>query len=231
MSTQNDEAALYFSELIRQKDAKIEALLLELEAARKEREHLILGRELLTKSEPEPEQPVEPAKEVPVEEPKPVEVPVPTPPKRRGRQKGSKNKPKANPKAKNPEAKKAKAKKPEATRQITRGSRPPLKRTMHEILGADRVLSAPEMIEELKDRGCMPQSRQPQVLVSWTFSNNRDAFIRVSHGRYRSNPTYRPRNSLSPATSAPLSKAEVDSELANMGLGDVNQAIENPFQS
>jgi hypothetical protein len=119
--------------------------------------------------------------------------------------------------------------KPGGVRQITRGARPPLKKTMHDILGRDRIMTAPEMLEALTEKGFAPKSTQPQVLVSWTFSNNKDAFIRVSHGKYRANPNYRPRNSQAPSS---LSQEEVNSELSEMGLGDLRKGghIENPFR-
>jgi hypothetical protein len=246
MSTQKEAAAAYLSELLRQKEEEVkadEARVKELEAAlervRAQFKKSSEEKELLALSKRELEKPAEPeAKTVPpIPQKEPVEAPQeeapqeakqppPSPPaakktfKRSGRKKGSKNK----------KTKASKGGKKPEVRQITKGARPPLKKTMHSILGADRIMSAPEMVEALKEAGCVPRSQQPQVLVSWTFSNNRDAFIRVSHGKYRANAAFRPRDSKAPPPS--LSREEVDSELADMGLGDIgNESVENPFQS
>jgi hypothetical protein len=241
MSTQTNDTIAYISELLSQKRADIQkdeaelaevmemvaALEARLEKKRQEEGLLAKAEDLLLRStqdgvvkstsEPEVEKAPTEVETAPTE----VDPPPPVPAKRRGRKKGSKNKPKT--KAE-PKASKGK---PEA-RQITKGARPPLKKSMWEILGADKVMSAPEMLDALKERGYLPQSKDPKTVISWTFSSCKDAFIRVTHGKYRSNPGWVPRSSQAPS----LSRDEVDSELAGMGLSpeNVKRGVENPFQ-
>lgn len=254
MSTRTEIAA-YLSELLRQKrqqaqddEEQVKALTAQLERAtarfkksRREAELLALSVAEFDPSQdvelalsvaqteaapspeptPEPEPTTEPEPEPEVKpEPAPEPEPPPEPeaPKAKGRGKG-KSKGKKATKAKNLEILK---------QHINRKSKPPLKRTMVEILGSE-VMTAPELMAALQARGLLGTSKQPQLLVSWMLSKNRDAFIRVSRGKYRANPEYTPRNSQAPA----LSQEEVDSELADMGLGEIQKGtpIRNPFQS
>jgi hypothetical protein len=234
-----NETIAYISELLSQKRADIQgdeaelaevmktvaAIEARLEKKRQEEGLLAKAEDLLRNTqdaeEPPPQIEVDLTTEPEVEKASTeVEPPQPAPAKRRGRKKGSKNKPKAEePKP---------TKKPEP-RQITKGARPPLKESMWGILRTGKVMSAPEMLEALKEKGYLPQSKDPKTVISWTFASCKDCFIRVAHGKYRSNPEWAPRSSRAPS----LSRNEVDSELADMGLSPegVKRGVENPFQS
>ena len=239
MSTQ-EKASLFFAELKRQKDAEIEELKAKLQKAIEEREYLDLGEhavlqgspptvvekpqpepilDLEPESTPEPEPVVVEVEVAPEPEPEPESPTPPSPPQEALTRKGRKGK-------KVIAAKSSKGKSKPEQQVVIRKSRPPIKKTMVEILG-DKEMTAPEMMAALMERGYMSQSKDPQMMVSWMFCKNRDAFIRVSRGLYRLNPEYRP------AGSTNLSKEEVDSELADMGLGEIRKGVrlENPFQS
>ena len=72
----------------------------------------------------------------------------------------------------------------EGRRAVARGDRPPMKEAIATVMGK-ASMGAPAVVEGLKKRDWLPNSKDPQQYVSYLLSSYKDVFKRLKRGLYK----------------------------------------------
>lgn len=138
----------------------------------------------------------------------------------------------------------------EGRRQVALGLRPSLRASMVRVMG-NQSLNAGEVLDLLKDKGWMPQGKDPRGAVLYMMNKHPNTFERVDRGRYRvkkgvtaesiekkakktakkiSTKTANNEAVSSEVTTEVKSSAQTDAALAGLGIDTSTGNVEaNPF--